>query len=97
MLSRCRCGLPVGLPATRNIQVSRRRGPPALAEFSLRFGPPEFFWVGIFGLTLIATLASGSLWKALAGGALGIGMLGRGGRAQQDVKGAVDVLHRDVG
>ena len=45
---------------------------PALAEFSLRFGPPEFFWVGIFGLTLIATLASGSLSKALAGGALGM-------------------------
>ena len=45
---------------------------PALAEFSLRFGPPEFFWVGIFGLTLIATLASGSLSKSLAGGALGM-------------------------
>ena len=45
---------------------------PPLAEFSLRFGPPEFFWIGIFGLTMIASLASGSLWKGLAGGALGM-------------------------
>ena len=33
----------------------------------------------------------------LGGGALGIGMLGRGGRGQQDVKVSGDVLHRDVG
>jgi putative tricarboxylic transport membrane protein len=45
---------------------------PPLAEFSLRFGPPEFFWIGMFGLTMIASLASGSLWKGLAGGALGM-------------------------
>jgi putative tricarboxylic transport membrane protein len=45
---------------------------PPLAEFSLRFGPPEFFWIGIFGLTMIASLSSGSLWKGLAGGALGM-------------------------
>ena len=32
---------------------------PPLAEFSLRFGPPEFFWIGIFGLTMIASLATG--------------------------------------
>ena len=45
---------------------------PPLARFSLRFGPPELFWIGIFGLTMIAALASGSLWKGLAGGALGM-------------------------
>ena len=45
---------------------------PPLAEFSLRFGPPEFFWIGMFALTMIASLASGSLWKGLAGGALGM-------------------------
>lgn len=45
---------------------------PPLAEFSLRFGPPEFFWIGIFGLTMIASLASRSLGKGLAGGALGM-------------------------
>ncbi len=45
---------------------------PPLAEFSLRFGPPEFFWIGMFGLTMIASLATGSLWKGLAGGALGM-------------------------
>lgn len=45
---------------------------PPLAEFSLRFGPPEFFWIGIFGLTMIASLSSGSMFKGLAGGALGM-------------------------
>jgi putative tricarboxylic transport membrane protein len=45
---------------------------PPLAAFSLRFGPPEFFWVGVFGLTVIASLATGSMWKGLAGGTLGV-------------------------
>jgi putative tricarboxylic transport membrane protein len=45
---------------------------PPLAEFSLRFGPPEFFWIGIFGLTMIASLSTGSMFKGLAGGALGM-------------------------
>jgi putative tricarboxylic transport membrane protein len=44
---------------------------PPLAEFSLRFGPPEFFWIGLFGLTIIASLSGGSLLKGFAGGALG--------------------------
>ena len=45
---------------------------PPLAEFSLNFGPPEFFWIGVFGLTMIASLSSGSMFKGLAGGALGM-------------------------
>lgn len=45
---------------------------PPLAEFSLSFGQPEFFWIGIFGLTMIASLSSGSMLKGLAGGALGM-------------------------
>ncbi|BAS27829.1 tripartite tricarboxylate transporter permease [Limnochorda pilosa] len=45
---------------------------PPLAEASLRFGPPEYFWMAVFGLTIIGTLASGSMWKGLAGGALGL-------------------------
>jgi putative tricarboxylic transport membrane protein len=45
---------------------------PPLAEASLKFGPPEYFWLGIFGLTIIATLAVGSLVKGLLAGALGL-------------------------
>ncbi len=45
---------------------------PPLATFSLAFGPPEMFWISIFGLTIIATLASKSLVKGLIGGALGL-------------------------
>jgi putative tricarboxylic transport membrane protein len=45
---------------------------PPLAEFSLRFGPQEYFWVAIFGLTIIVSMASGSLLKGLIGGLLGL-------------------------
>jgi putative tricarboxylic transport membrane protein len=45
---------------------------PALAKASLKFGPPEYFWLGIFGLTIIATLAAKSLIKGLLAGAFGL-------------------------
>jgi putative tricarboxylic transport membrane protein len=45
---------------------------PPLAEASLKFGPPEYFWLGIFGLTIIATLSSGFIFKGLLGGAFGL-------------------------
>ncbi|MFO8090303.1 MAG: tripartite tricarboxylate transporter permease [Desulfatiglandaceae bacterium] len=45
---------------------------PPLAEASLKFGPPEYFWLGIFGLTIIATLSSGFIAKGLLGGAIGL-------------------------
>lgn len=45
---------------------------PPLAEVSLKFGPPEYFWLGIFGLTIIATLSSGFIFKGLLGGAFGL-------------------------
>jgi putative tricarboxylic transport membrane protein len=48
---------------------------PPLAVLSIRFGPAEFFWVAMLGLTLIASLSEGSLLKGLLGGAIGI-MLG---------------------
>tara|TARA_R110002167_G_scaffold153546_1_gene347753 strand:+ start:389 stop:1918 length:1530 start_codon:yes stop_codon:yes gene_type:complete len=44
----------------------------ALAEFSLRFGPQEYFWLTILGLTTIAALSEGNLVKGLAGGGLGV-------------------------
>jgi putative tricarboxylic transport membrane protein len=43
-----------------------------LAELSLRFGPPEVFWVGVFGLTIMASLTGRSLVKGVAGAALGL-------------------------
>lgn len=43
-----------------------------MIHIALKFGPPEFFWLGIFALTIIGSLAGRSLWKGLAGGALGM-------------------------
>ncbi|MFO7707566.1 MAG: tripartite tricarboxylate transporter permease [Desulfobacterales bacterium] len=48
---------------------------PPLALLSIRFGPSEYFWVAMLGLTLIASLSEGSLLKGLLGGTIGI-MLG---------------------
>jgi len=45
---------------------------PPLSRASLKFGPPEFFWLTAFGLTIIATLASKSILKGLIGGAFGL-------------------------
>lgn len=45
---------------------------PPLSEVALSFGPPEYFWLAIFGLSLIAALSEGSLLKGLAGGAFGL-------------------------
>ncbi|MBZ8133845.1 tripartite tricarboxylate transporter permease [Afifella sp. IM 167] len=45
---------------------------PPLSRFALAFGPVEYFWLAIFGLSLIAALSEGSLLKGIAGGALGL-------------------------
>lgn len=45
---------------------------PLLAHVALAFGPVEYFWLAIFGLSLIAALSEGNLFKGLAGGALGL-------------------------
>ncbi len=45
---------------------------PLLAELGLKFGPPEYFWMAIFGLTIIGTLASDSILKGLTAGGLGL-------------------------
>lgn len=45
---------------------------PPLASFALRFGPIEYFWLALFGLTLIASLNEGPLLKAMIGGCLGL-------------------------
>lgn len=45
---------------------------PPLAAASLMFGPPEYFWLGVFGLTIISTLSTGSVLKGFLAGAVGL-------------------------
>lgn len=45
---------------------------PPLARFALRFGPVEYFWLAMFGITLISSLSAGSLIKAAIGGCIGL-------------------------
>lgn len=45
---------------------------PPLAEFSLRFGSPEYFLLAVFGITVIASLSAGAMEKGLMAGALGL-------------------------
>src|SRR6056297_917576 len=43
-----------------------------LSKVALKFGSPEYFWISIFGLTIIASLASKSVLKGFAGGLFGL-------------------------
>jgi putative tricarboxylic transport membrane protein len=43
-----------------------------MINIALKFGPSEFFWLGIFALTIIGSLAGDSILKGLAGGAIGL-------------------------
>jgi len=45
---------------------------PPLAKIALEFGPSEMFWIAIFGITVMAGLASGSIFKGLIGGMFGL-------------------------
>jgi putative tricarboxylic transport membrane protein len=54
---------------------------PPLAEFALKFGPVEYFWLAVLGLTLIAALSEGSAIKGLIGGSAGL-LLGTVGVAE---------------
>lgn len=51
---------------------------PPLAQISLKFGPLEYFFMAVFGLTIIGSLAGDSMVKGLMGGLLGlfIGIIG---------------------
>ncbi len=40
---------------------------PPLADVALAFGPVEYFWLAVFGLTLISALSEGNLLKGLIG------------------------------
>lgn len=43
-----------------------------LAKVSLKFGPPEFFWTAVFGMTIIVSLSEKSLIKGICGGLIGM-------------------------
>ncbi|MEW6622426.1 MAG: tripartite tricarboxylate transporter permease [Bacillota bacterium] len=43
-----------------------------LASFALRFGPPEYFSLGVFGLAIVASLSGKSLAKGLLMAVLGL-------------------------
>ncbi len=45
---------------------------PILAKVSLFFGPPEYFLLAVFGITVIASLSAGAMLKGLIAGAIGL-------------------------
>lgn len=45
---------------------------PPLAVVALAFGPTEYFWLAIFGLTLISALSVGNTVKGLIGACIGL-------------------------
>ena len=45
---------------------------PLLAQLAMKFGSPEYFWLSIFGLTIIAGVSSKSIIKGLISGAFGL-------------------------
>lgn len=45
---------------------------PPLAEAALAFGPVEYFWLAIFGLSLIAALSTGDFIKGTIGACFGL-------------------------
>ncbi len=47
---------------------------PVLARFALSFGPPEFFMLVVFGLTILASLNTQNTFKTLFAGGIGIGL-----------------------
>ncbi|MBA3623242.1 MAG: tripartite tricarboxylate transporter permease [Methylibium sp.] len=47
---------------------------PPLAEVALAFGPIEYFWLAILGLTLVAALSGGDWVKGLVGACIGLMM-----------------------
>ena len=45
---------------------------PPLAKVALAFGPAEYFWMAVFGLTLISSLSVGNTMKGLIGACIGL-------------------------
>ena len=78
-----------------------------LAGIALRFGPPEFFWVGVFALTIIGSIAGNSLVKGMSGGLLGMligtigisatGSVSRYTFGEPDLRGGVNIVAALIG
>jgi len=45
---------------------------PVLANIAIKFGPPEYFALSVFGLSMISSLGSQSVLKNLLGGTIGV-------------------------
>ncbi|MDP2268308.1 MAG: tripartite tricarboxylate transporter permease, partial [Deltaproteobacteria bacterium] len=45
---------------------------PFLADYVLLFGPPEFFWMAIIGISIIAAVSQGTMAKGILSGLIGI-------------------------
>ena len=45
---------------------------PALAKVAYNFGPPEYFALAVFGLSMLASISGGAATKNLIGGAFGV-------------------------
>ncbi len=45
---------------------------PPLAKLALAFGPPEYFWLAVLGLTLISALSVGNTLKGILGACIGL-------------------------
>jgi len=43
-----------------------------MVSIALKFGPAQFFWLGVFALTIIGSLAGNSILKGIAGASIGI-------------------------
>lgn len=72
---------------------------PLLAELAMKFGSPEYFWLALFGFTIIAGVTTGSMVKGLMSGAFGlilstIGMDPMEGTARYMF--GVDELYNDI-
>lgn len=78
-----------------------------LAEVALQFGPAEFFWIGVFAVTIIGSIAGDSLVKGVAGGVLGmliatIGISATGAAARYtfgipELRGGINVVAALIG
>jgi len=45
---------------------------PTLAEIAIKFGPPEYFALAVFGLSMISSLGAKAVLKNLIGGTMGV-------------------------
>lgn len=45
---------------------------PAISQFTQMFGPPEYFCIAVFGLSIISSISGDNIVKGLMGGIIGI-------------------------